>query len=336
MMSAAGKMLHAMASLRLTLVWLGVAAAIAVTGEIAVRPIGVWMALPFAALFLNLMAAIATTPKLRRQGGLLGFHLALASLALLAAADRLVSLSGHVEITEGTAFDERLVNAVAGPLHPWRLDGVRFVQEEFVIDYAPSMKRRETYSAVRIPTEDGGWRRLVVGDDDPVVVDGYRFYTSFNKGFAPLITYVDGDGRPHSGAVHLPSYPLNYYRQGNDWALPGGAGTVKLWLQIPQPVYDENSAWRFRKPTDAVLVVIDGEGRHELRPGESLPLRGGALRYDELRSWMGYTISYSPVASWMLAAAVVAVLSLAWHMAWKFSRYSWQDVGVGKEIGNDG
>ncbi len=336
MTRAAEKSLRVTASLRLTLVWLAAAAAIAVSGEATGRPIGVWIALPFAGLFLNLLAAIATTPKLRRQGGLLGFHLALASLALLAAADRLVSLSGHVEVTEGTAFDDRLVNAVAGPLHPWRLDRIRFVQEDFVIDYAPSMKRRETYSTVRLPTDDGRWRRLVVGDDDPVVVDGYRFYTSFNKGFAPLLTYVDRAGRSHTGAVHLPSYPLNYYRQGNDWSLPNGAGIVKLWLQIPRPVYDENGPWRFRKPEDAVLVVIDGEKRLELRPGDSLPLRGGALRYEELRSWMGYTISYSPAASWMLAAVVVAVLSMAWHMAWKFTRYSWQDVGVAREDGDGG
>jgi cytochrome c biogenesis protein len=230
---------------------------------------------------------------------------------------------GHVEISEGAAFDPTLVEASAGPLHPWRLDRVRFAQGGFDISYAPGMKRRDTRSEVFVPDGHNSWQRTHVGDDKPLMAAGYRFYTSFNKGFAPVLTYVAPNGLAHSGAVHLPSYPLNYFKQGNDWVLPGTGQRVKLWLHLPKPVYDEAGAWRFRKPDDARLVLIDGERRYELRPGDTLTVRGGLLRYEELRSWMGYTISYNPFVPWMLAAAALGVLALGWHVAAKFHGTPW-------------
>jgi cytochrome c biogenesis protein len=320
-----------LASLRLTLACLVAAGAVALAGEIGGWPVGSLLAIPFAVLCLNLLASIATSPRLRCQAGLLIFHLALAGLAMLAAVDRLVRLTGHVEVTEGTAFDAGLVVAQPGPLHRWRLDEVRFVQAGFTVDYAPGVRRRETVSTVLVPRADGGWRRVDVGDDQPLVAGRYRFYTSFNKGFAPLLSYTDARGITRQGTVHLPSYPLNYYRQGNEWILPDESKVVKLWLRLPEPVYVEDAAWRFRKPEDAVLVVMDGETRHELRPGGAVALGDGVLRYEGLRTWMGYTISYNPVAPWMLAAAVVGVLGFAWHVGGKLRGTPWQKPHPGGE-----
>lgn len=336
MMSLLHRIVCRLASLWLTLACILVAAAIALAGQVTSSTIGVWIAVPFAMLGANLLAALAVRPKLRRQAGLLGFHLALAGLALLAAADQLIALRGHVEITEGTAFDDHMVVAQAGPFHPWRLDHVRFVQAGFEIDYAPRMKRGETRSTVLLPASGGRWREEIVGDDDPVVFGDYRFYTSFNKGFAPVLTYVDRRGMPHTGSVHLPSYPLNYFKQGNAWQLPDGAGEVKLWLNIPKPVYDPDRPWRFGKPDDAVLVVLDGGVRHELRPGQSIAVGAGSLRYDELRGWMGYTIAYNPLTPWMLAAVAVAIMCLGWHMAGRFRRVPWQAVGTKQELDHAG
>jgi len=321
------RIMFGLASLWLTLACVMGAAAIAITGQAIDGFIGSWMAIPFGFLFVNLLAAVATTSKLRRQVGLLGFHLALAVLALLAAGDRLVAMRGHVEVTEGSYFDPNLVEAEAGPLHPWKLDSIRFVQGDFVINYAPGMKRRETRSTILLPETDNSWRNVVVGDDVPLTAGGYRFYTSFNKGFAPVITYADNAGESYTGAVHLSYYPLNYYRQGNEWAPPGGTHKVKLWLQIPEPVYAEDDPWLFGKPQNAVLVVMDGGQRYELRPGNRLPYGGGSLRYEELRVWMGYTISYNPLTPWMAAAVIVAFCCLGLHTAWKFTRYSWLDAG---------
>jgi cytochrome c biogenesis protein len=321
MMGGAWRAARAMASLRVTLAGLIAAAVVALIGQDGTWPIGVYIALPFAVLFVNLVAAVATNPALRAQGGLLGFHLALAGLALLVAADRLTAFYGHVEVTEGTAFDPTLVEANAGPFHRPGLDRIRFTQGGFEIHYAPGMKRRKTFSTVYLA--DGASRAVTVGDDSPLVAGGYRFYTTFNKGFAPVVTFIAADGTAHSGSIHLPSYPLNYYKQGNEWEIPGTGVRMKLWLHIPSPVYAEDRAWRFRKPEDATLVLVDGQRRHELRPGDVIEVGGGMLRYEELRSWMGYTISYNPLISWILAAAAVAAFCLLWHSIARFRRSAW-------------
>lgn len=321
------KILRAAGSLWLTLACVALAAALLVHSRVVDAPVGASIALPFALLGVNLLAALLTNPKLRQQGGLLVFHLALAGVASLAAVGSLVSLNGHVEVTEGAAFNDRLVEAEAGPLHPWRLSEVRFTQGDFVINYGPGMKRRETVSRIIVPDGRQGQRRVDVGDDRPLVVDGYRFYTSFNKGFAPVLTYVDATGRAHSGAVHLPSYPINYYKQGNTWMLPDGSREVKLWLRMPKPILSENESWQFHKPDNAVLVVIDGSDRRELRPGEAVSLKIGELRYESLGSWMGYTISYDPTTPWMVAAAIIGAIGLAWHIVAKVRWNSWQATG---------
>lgn len=310
----------ALASLRLTLAGFGLLAALLVYGRLTETPVDTAVAAPFALLAVNLIAALVANPRLRGHLGLLVFHLALAAIAGLAAIGRLAGLSGHVEVTEGTAFDSRLVVANAGPLHRWRLDRVRFVQGGFDINYAPGMKREDTKSRVFIPGGTDGGETVVVGDDRPLVIGGYRFYTSFNKGFAPLLRYAGANGEAVLGTVHLPSYPLNYYQQGNEWTPPDGSRRVKLWLHLPRPGYVEDARWRFRAPDDAVLVVMDGGARRELRPGETMRLGAGTLRYEELRGWMGYTISYDPTVPWILGACAAGAVGLAWHVAGKLRR----------------
>lgn len=333
-MIAPSAIAKSLASLRLTFVCLVAAAAIAIIAQLTDRPFALYLAAPFAVLFVNLIAALAATPKLRQQTGLLGFHLALAVLALLATFDRLMAFNGHVEVTAGTAFDPALVEASAGPLHQPRLSRIAFIQDDFAIEYAPGMKRRGTVSRVQVPDADAGWRMIAFGDDRPLIAAGYRFYTTFNKGFAPVLTYLDGAGQAHSGAVHLPSYPLNYYNQGTEWLPPGAAQPVKLWLHLPDQVYDETERWQFRKPDDAVLVVLQNDERHELRPGDAVAVGGGVLRYDELRTWMGYTIDYAPMTPWMLGAVVVGVLFLAWHVLSKQLRKPWCETPDASEVGH--
>jgi len=312
-----------LASLWLTLGCILLALAIGLMGEAFDVAIGNFMAVPFALLCLNLLAAVVKNPKLYRQGGLLGFHIALAGLALLAAFDQLLTLSGHVEVTEGASFDSGLVQAEAGPLHPGGLERVRFVQGGFTINYAPRLKRRDTQSTVRVPSGANGWHTMTVGDDRPLVFGNFRFYTSFNKGFAPLLTFVDSQGVSHRGTVHLPSYPLNYYKQGNRWTPPGGSRPIKFWLHLPKPVFEMQQHWQFQKPESASLIVIDGDKRHEVRPGEAIDISKGKLRYEELRTWMGYKITYSPLLPWMFAAAAIAILCLGWHVVRRVTQTPW-------------
>ncbi|HYH22172.1 MAG TPA: hypothetical protein VD995_26485 [Azospirillum sp.] len=317
----AGRVLVAAASLWWTLVWMAAAGLILAAGLALDAPVGAWLALPCFGLCVNLAAALGVNERLRRQPGLLVFHVGLAVLALLAAAGRLTALNGTVEVTQGTPFEAGHVEGRAAPLHPWRLDRVGFVQGPFSIGYDPGMLRRHTRSTVHVPVADGGWESVEIGDDRPLKMFGYRFYTSPNKGYAVVLTHIAADGASRTGAVHLPSYPLNEHRQANRWPMPGGP-VVDLWLHMPEPVLDENAAWSFRLPEEATLVVEAGGARHELKPGQEVPIGAARLRYDELRAWMGYTVFYDPTLPWLAAAALVASAGLGWHAVGKIRAVS--------------
>lgn len=319
---AAARVLAALASLWWTLVWMAVTAAILAHGLATEAMDARWLALPCGGLFVNLSAALASNEKLRRQPGLLVFHVGLAVLALTAAAGRLTAMTGSVEVTQGSAFDATLVNAKAGPLHPWALGKVTFVQGPFRIDYDAGLQRRHTNSTVFVPAAGGAWDEVSVGDDRPLKMFGYRFYTTPNKGFALLLTHIGADGQRRTGAVHLPSYPMHDYKQANSWTMPDGGPDLDLWLEIPKPVAVPDSAWSFRVPEDTTLVVGLGARRHELKPGQELRIGDARLRYEELRAWMGYTVFYDPTLPWLAAAVLVACAGLGWHAVVKIRAVS--------------
>ena len=310
------RVLALLASLWWTLLWMAVGAAILVHGQVTEELDARWLALPCGGLFVNLAAALVTNERLRRQPGLLVFHVGLAVLALAAAGGRLTALKGAVEVTQGSAFDMAQVKATAAPLHPWGLGKVIFVQGPFTIDYGPGMRRRHTRSTLFVPAQGGAWEPVVVGDDNPLTMFGYRFYTTPNKGFALLLTHIGADGQRRTGAVHLPSYPAHDYKQTNSFQMPGGP-TLDLWLDLPKPVYAEDAAWAFRVPDDATLVVGLGGRRHELKPGQEVRIGDDRLRYEELRLWMGYSVFYDPSLPWLAAAALVACAGLGWHAVTK-------------------
>ncbi len=64
-----------------------------------------WVAIPFALLGLNLMAAIATNAAFRKQPALLAFHVCLLAVIVFAGVGALFQYDGHVELVEGEAFD---------------------------------------------------------------------------------------------------------------------------------------------------------------------------------------------------------------------------------------
>jgi cytochrome c biogenesis protein len=305
--------LAVLSSLWWTLAWMAVAAAVLVHGQVTEALDARWLALPCGGLFVNLAAALVTNERLRTQPGLLVFHVGLAVLALTAAVGRLTALSGSVEVTQGSAFDAALVNTRAAPLHPWGLGKVTFVQGPFRIDYDAGLQRRHTHSTVFVPAPGGAWDEVDVGDDRPLKMFGYQFYTTPNKGFALLLTHIGADGQRRTGAVHLPSYPMNEYKQTNSWQMPDGGPVLDLWLDMPKPVLVEDAAWTFRVPEDATLVVGLGGRRHELKPGQEVRVGDARLRYEELRAWMGYTVFFDPSLPWLAAAALVACAGLGWH-----------------------
>ncbi len=275
----------------------------------------IWvLVVPMLLLAINLIAAIISNPRINRRGGLLVFHLGLLGIVLLAAIGRLSHMEGRVEIVTGSEFTrESLSDVRSGPLHNGALDQVRFVQGPFTVEYRARMMRGLTHSYVAVPDSEGGWRELVVGDDRPLVLEGYRFYTTFNKGFAPILSWIADDGRPvETGAVHMPSYPLFDFKQSNSWT-PQEGEEIKFWLQLETGLTDKE-AWVLdgRNATGTLVVNVAGE-RTELLPGQSVKMPGGTLRYEQLSTWMGYKLFYDPTLQWMFLTAFMTVVGLGIH-----------------------
>jgi hypothetical protein len=299
-----------LASTRLTLLGIGALGFILIAGEFAIFSAPGAVLAILAGLTLNLATALCVTPRLRQEPGLFIFHLALLALLILAGVGRLTHFDGHVEVMEGSAFSAGEVTPDSkGMLHPDRLQGIVFFQGPFGVDYAPGVKRARTRSEVLVPTGVADETRSV-GDDVPLVERGYRFYTTNNKGIAVVLTWLPIKGEAITGAVHMPGYPLFDWKQDNSWQPPNGPD-VRFWLHLDTPL-KEDSAWTLASDRVSGVLVVNTSGKRiELKRGEGVAVDGGALRFDELRGWMGYRIFFDPTLPWLLAAAMLAVFGLA-------------------------
>jgi cytochrome c biogenesis protein len=290
----------------------------ALLGVVVLAQPGVdWLVAPLALLGLSLAAALAVHPALRRQVPLFVAHAAALAVLVLGGVGRLTALDGRFELTEGVPFEGRLLDGEVGPWHRDRLHRLAFHHEGFEIDYAPGRKRGPTRNTVGWTDADGRPQTATIGDHRPLKLEGYRIYTSPNKGFAPVLRWTPDRGEPLLGALHLPSFPMLELQQSNEWALPDGRA---LWvqLQFDDKLIDPAQPARFELPRQQRLVVRLGAERAELEPGTEVALPGGRLRYEGLVTWMGYRITGDPTLPWMLAAALLAALALGVHYALKF------------------
>ena len=320
------ELLAPLGSARLALALIALLGAAVLATYLDVLP-GPWpLAAVLALIAVNLGCAVLANAVFRRQTALLVFHLALMALVLLVAAGRLTYLKGRVEVSTGAAFEGVLTESEAGPWHRSRLAAVRFTNAGFTIDYHPGIKRDRTANTVVWRDDEGRARRAVVGDNQPLVLAGYRFYTSPNKGFAPVFTWTPMRGTPHRGTIHLPSYPIHEHGQALEWTLPGTGVTAWTMLQFDEVLLDPARASRFRLPEKHALVLRVGEARHVLRPGERLRLAQGELAYEGLTTWMGYTVVSDWTMPWVLAACLVAVGSLALHFWRRFAARPWSEA----------
>ncbi len=280
------------------------------------------LVLPLALLALNLVAAVLANPVFRRQTALLVFHLALLAIVLLVAAGRLTYLKGQLELAEGESFSGKLTAAEAGPWHGWRLEQAAFTNLGFQIDYAPGLMRGSTRNRVAWTDSEGQGREALIGDQHPLLRAGYRFYTTPNKGFSLIFTWRPRAGQPVRGTVNLPSYPANAYGQAKEWQPPGSG--LRLWtmLAFDEVLIDPERPSVFRLPQRHSVVVrvgAAGGARQELLPGARLALAEGELVYEGLSTWMGYHVFHDWTLPWLLAAALVGILSLGWHFRMKFA-----------------
>lgn len=328
--SSAADVLRAAASLRLTVLLLLVlvAGALAVTGDAELA--GTWvLSVPLAALAINLAAAIATNGVFRRQLPLLLFHLALIALLLLAALSRLMVLHGRAEVTSGTPF-HGLMQVDAGPWHIGALDQVMFVSEGFEIEYLPGPQTDLLRSRLRWRDEAGREQVGLAERNRPITLHGYRIAPSSNKGFAPVLRWQRNGGASVVASVHLPPYPAQALKQSVTWRPDGAQEELWIHLDVADDLIPRDRRSQFRLPDRQTLVVRVGGHRFELDPGESLEVAGGRLEYRELRTWMGYTFFHDWTIPWMLAACVIAVISLSWHFWRKYAATPWnREAGIG-------
>lgn len=316
-----------LASLKLTLAALVLLLLAVIAVYVLEQSSSVLLAPPLGLLAVNLLAAIVVNPQFRRQPPLLVFHLSLLALVALAAAGRLSYLKGHVEVVEGGEFSGELSEYEAGPLHPFaRLRAQRFANLGFHIDYAPGLARVGTRNTVSYLNSLGMEEKLEIGDHKPLILAGYRFYTSHNKGFAPIFVWQPiGNAGSVLGAVNLPSYPANELRQSRDWILPGTDIRAWVQLQFEDVILDSAKASEFRLPNTHKLVLRIGDRRWELQPGGSVDLPQGRLRYQGLRTWMGYTVFYDWTITWMLVASLLTLVAMGWHFRNKFAARPWNE-----------
>ena len=312
--------LKTLASLRLTMV--GLAALIANSFAISQWPENSlpWLVLPLSVLAINLFAALLVRHAFRQQSALLLFHVGLLGVLLLVAAGVLLRFDGSVEVVEGTQFDGAGVTVRGrGWLHPDRLGRVRFTQGPVEVEYLDGLRRGTTQSRIVVTRPDGTEVRRDVGDREGFTAAGYRFMTTFNKGYSLLVLWRDSDGREVLGTLNFPSYPEFEWKQSNHWVSPAGE-SLNFELELAQRV-PEDRPWTLesRGADFAVGVASGAQALGRFGPGESIAVAGGEITVVDLRLWMAYRIDYNPLLPWLLTAAFLALGALGVHMAQKFA-----------------
>jgi len=310
MMSLLGKL----ASLRLTLVAMFALLILALIGSRSTTVDASVTAIPLAVLSINLLAAILTNRSFRAQTGLLVFHVGLLLFIAIIGVSVLIRFDGHVEVLQGASYDARDVEVTGvGWLHPGNLDEVRFDQGDIQIEYLAGLTRQSTHSTIQYSVA-GASRTQTIGDRLSAEINGYRFVTTPNKGFALLMRWEPAGAEPVYGAIHFPSYPQYDWKQVTDWIAPSGQ-QLQMELKFAQPISRPDRAWVLERPHAAYRVnarMSDGTTQ-VIGEGGALALEGGMLRVVDVQMWIAYRIDFYPLLPWAFVAALLAIAGLALH-----------------------
>ncbi|GBE07326.1 resB-like family protein [bacterium BMS3Bbin11] len=270
---------------------------------------------PVGFLSLNLLAAIITRPQMRRQHALLLFHLCLLALVVVVFLGRLTHFKGQVELTEGQWLEAaNLVTVSSGPWYHNILTDIQLQQGPIQVAYTTQNYRQKTHSQILLTSAQGVTEAAMIDDNNPLVIDNYRFYITPNKGFSAILRWVDLAGQTVLGAVNFPSYPALDFKQKQQWVTPEGE---KLSLRlIIENIADANNNWilssKVSKPR--LDVIVNDKVHTSLFPGDSMKLSGGELQFMQLKMWMGYYINYDPNSRWIFLIALLGVLAMSLHL----------------------
>jgi len=277
---------------------------------------------PSLLLMVNFLLAVATRGILRQNWPLMAFHFALMLLVMLVFLGQMSYFQGTLELAENEVFsgDQRqLDNVRRGPWHRYALGDASFSNLGFRINYHSGVKRDRTVNRIERDSGDASQRIVEIGDHVPLVIGHYRFYTSHNKGYAPVFEWrPSASSAVVTGSIHLPAYPINEYRQALEWQVPGSNHRLWTMLRIDENVLPEDRPFEFRVPRQHRIVVRIDDRRYEMNPGDRINLADGVLRYRELSTWMGYKIDYDWTRPWLLATALIGLAGLFGHFIIKF------------------
>lgn len=308
----------ALASRRLTVLFFLLTAGASLAVALEKMPATALMLAPFGLLVANIGAAIFASARFRADLPLLLFHLCLVALVALVGMARLVYLEGTATLSSGTAFEGEPQSEKRGLLHFGRMQDLHFANEGFNEGFFRRGTYRATYNRVRWLDDSGQWQQAEIGDDRPLILHGYRIYTTKNRGFSPLFHWLPaeqkeaGDGT--YGTVQLNDMPRETLAPSMQWALPGGI-PVRAILNIEAPGEQparHDEANRYAKDLEHTLTLKIRDARHDLRPGEKVVLPEGTLTYVRLDSWMGYLITYDPTQPWIMGTVLLGIASLIW------------------------
>lgn len=269
---------------------------------------------PFALLVVNLLAAIVDNPRFRADVPLLLFHLALLALVALFAAGRLTYLEGRVMLTQQVSFPGVLDEERRGPLHGDGVRSLRFMNAGITEVYPKLDDFRHTYNTVMWWDDSGRPRMTEIGDDRPLILQGYRIFTSKHRGVSPILRWTPTDGGPpESGSLQLGQTTQDMFENAVSWHLPDGREAwVSLVARAPQAALPTEQVDMGVYEFDHVLVLRVGDQRHELRKGGSVDLGSGRLTYERLLTWMGYRVVYDPTVPWIVATIGIGLSSMIW------------------------
>ncbi len=269
---------------------------------------------PVTLLMFNFILALLLRKNFIAKPALLIFHMALFALVSLAIAGQFTYLKATLELSTHEQFNGQLENVDAGPWHDYQLDNVRFTNLGFTINYHKGIMRDSTHNRIQLDNNLEQTKIVEIGDHVPLVIGHYRFYTSHNKGYAPLFRWYPADGSPvQLGNIHLPAYPIHEYQQAKEWTLPQTQQKIWTMLVIEEDLLPEDSDFNFRVSYKHHLIIRIAGQRYVLRQGDEINLPSGILRYDSLVSWMGYSVDYDWTRPWLFVASLIALLSLTFY-----------------------